>query len=89
MTDKKLLSREEFAELQQRCAADMANDSGLKQASLDVLIRADEYRWIHQTSWMGEPILNLPQDMFALQEIIFQTRPEFIIEVGVAWGGSL
>jgi cephalosporin hydroxylase len=31
----------------------------------------------------------LPQDMFALQEIIFKTRPRFIIEVGVAWGGSL
>lgn len=41
------------------------------------------------TNWFGEPILNLPQDLFALQEIIYKTRPKYIIEVGVAWGGSL
>lgn len=56
---------------------------------LDVLVRADRYRWIHQTTWMGEPVLNLPQDMFALQEIIFKTRPKYVVEIGVAWGGSL
>jgi cephalosporin hydroxylase len=67
----------------------MASDSGLQKDALDVLVRADHYNWIHQTNWFGEPILQLPQDMFALQEIIFDTRPEFIIEAGVAWGGSL
>jgi len=38
---------------------------------------------------LGEPVLNLTQDLFALQEIIFRTRPRFIVEVGAAWGGSL
>lgn len=87
--EKKILSRAEFAQLQEQCAADMAADEALRKDSLDVLMRADEHRWIHQTTWLGEPILNLPQDMFALQEIIYRTRPEFIIEIGVAWGGSL
>ena len=67
----------------------MTSDTELQQKSRDVLIQADRYHWIHQTNWFGEPILNLPQDMFALQEIIFNTRPKYIIEVGVAWGGSL
>jgi cephalosporin hydroxylase len=67
----------------------MAADQDLQREALDVLAKADRYNWIHQTTWMGEPILNLPQDMFALQEIIFKTKPEFIIEVGIAWGGSL
>ena len=38
---------------------------------------------------MGEPLLNLPQDMFAIQDIIWCTRPEFVIEVGVARGGGM
>lgn len=67
----------------------MVKDESLRRDVLDVLVRADNYNWIHQTTWFGEPILQLPQDMFALQEIIYQTRAEYIIELGVAWGGSL
>lgn len=38
---------------------------------------------------MGEPILNTPQDIIAIQEIIFKTKPDYIVETGVAWGGSI
>lgn len=89
MSDKKLYTREEFESLLIESAEAMAEDRALRRDALKVLVRADHYRWIHQTNWLGEPILNLPQDMFALQEIIFKTRPRFIIELGVAWGGSL
>ena len=89
MSDKKLYTREEFESLLMESAEAMAEDRALRRDALKVLVRADHYRWIHQTNWLGEPILNLPQDMFALQEIIFKTRPRFIIELGVAWGGSL
>jgi cephalosporin hydroxylase len=80
---------EEFEKLRIERAAEMAADSELRQKALDVLVAADHYNWIHQTTWLGQPCLNLPQDLFALQEIIFKTRPQFIIESGVAWGGSL
>ena len=89
MPVKKLYTKKEFLTLLEKSAEVMAQDRELSRRALDVLVRADQHRWIHQTSWMGEPILNLPQDMFALQEIIFQTRPEYIIEVGVAWGGAM
>lgn len=89
MANDKILSREEFRELQLQSAKEMAADTKLAQDSRDLLFRADQHRWIHQGTWLGEPVLNLPQDMFALQEIIFRTRPEYIIEIGVAWGGSL
>lgn len=82
-------TREEFERLRIESAARMAADETLQRAALDVLVNADRHHWIHQTTWMGEPILQLPQDMFALQEIIFSTKPRFIIEVGVAWGGAL
>lgn len=85
----KLYTREEFEALRADSARKMAEDKKLQKDALDVLVQADHYHWIHQTNWLGEPILQLPQDMFALQDIWFKTRPEFIVEVGVAWGGSL
>lgn len=84
-----MYTRKEFEELRTRSAQKMVKDESLRRDVLDLLVRADNYNWIHQTTWFGEPILQLPQDMFALQEIIFKTRPRFIIELGVAWGGSL
>ncbi len=84
-----MYTREEFEELRIRSAKEMALDTGLRADAYQMLIKADRYNWIHQTNWFGQPILQLPQDMFALQEIIFRTRPKFIIEIGVAWGGSL
>ena len=60
----------------------------LKKNALKVFVEADKYRWIHQNLWMGEPVLNLPEDLFTIQDIIFKTKPDYIIETGVAWGGS-
>lgn len=40
-------------------------------------------------SWLGRPIVQLPEDMIRLQEVIYQVRPDVIIETGVAHGGSL
>jgi len=76
MDQKKIYTRSEFADLLRLSAAEMAQDEDLRRLALDVLVRADRYRWIHQTTWLGEPILNLPQDMFAIQEIIYNTRPK-------------
>jgi cephalosporin hydroxylase len=89
MIEKKMLSREEFEDMRQESALAMSRDKDLVHRAREILIDADKYQWIHQTNWFGEPILNLPQDMFALQDIIYETRPKFIIELGVAWGGSM
>lgn len=86
---KQLYSRQEFEELRVEAASQMAADQRLQKDALDVLTRADHHYWVHQTNWFGEPILQLPQDLLALQEIIFNTRPSYIVEVGAAWGGSL
>jgi cephalosporin hydroxylase len=84
-----MYTREEFEQLRIESAKSMAADSQLQKEALDLFVKADRHNWLHQTTWMGEPILQLPQDVFAFQEIIFKTRPKFIIEVGAAWGGSL
>lgn len=40
-------------------------------------------------SWMGRPIIQLPEDMIRIQEVIYQLKPDVIVETGVAHGGSL
>ena len=84
-----MYTREEYEELRHASAADMASNENLRQKAIELLREAQEYNWIQQTTWFGEPALQLPQDMFAFQEIIFKTRPKIIVEVGVAWGGAL
>jgi cephalosporin hydroxylase len=44
--------------------------------------------WSNDVRWFGNPVFENPMDMWVLQEIIFQTRPDFIIESGTGLGGS-
>lgn len=46
-------------------------------------------RYSYNFTWLGRPIIQFPQDILAIQEIIWQTRPDLIIETGIAHGGSL
>jgi len=45
-------------------------------------------KYSYNFSWMGRPIIQYPQDIVALQEIVWEVKPELIIETGVAHGGS-
>ena len=45
--------------------------------------------YIYNFSWLGIPIIKYPSDLIAIQEIIFESKPDLIIETGVAHGGSL
>lgn len=70
-------------------AARMAADDDLKKSALDVFVRSCEYRYSYNFTWMGRPIIQFPQDMIAMQEIIWRVQPDLIIETGIAHGGSL
>ena len=47
------------------------------------------HKYAYNFTWMGRPIIQFPQDMVAMQEIIWMTKPDLIIETGIAHGGSL
>lgn len=68
---------------------EMRAESPLQALSKLWLIEATRARYAYQLTWMDRPIIQLPQDMVAMQEIIWRTRPEVIVETGVAHGGSL
>lgn len=40
-------------------------------------------------TWLGRPVIQVPQDLYAVQELIWSCRPDLIIETGIAHGGSL
>lgn len=46
-------------------------------------------KYSYNFSWLGRPIIQYPQDIIALQELIWQVKPDLIIETGIAHGGSL
>ena len=50
---------------------------------------ANRLKYSYHFSWLGRPIIQYPQDMIAMQEIIWQVKPDLIIETGIAHGGSL
>ena len=56
---------------------------------MNALHAADRYDYPYLWSWMGVPIIQLPADIIATQEIIWATKPDLIVETGVARGGSV
>lgn len=46
-------------------------------------------KYVYSFSWLGRPIIQLPEDMIRIQEVIYSVQPDVIIETGVAHGGSL
>ena len=67
----------------------MSLDHELKKKSIDWMVHADKYRYTYNYRWMGIPVIKFPNDIVALQEIIWKVKPDIIIETGIAHGGSI
>jgi len=65
------------------------SDEVLRNASKDFLYATIRNKYSYNFTWMGRPIIQYPQDMVAMQEIIWKVKPDLIIETGIAHGGSL
>jgi len=85
MTD----DRAAFEASKRRSATGMAADEQLAVEALALNVAADRHDWSYQWSWLGVPVIQMPPDIVALQEIIWETRPQLVIETGIARGGSL
>lgn len=68
--------------------ARMAADAELRRAADDFVRLGCLQRYPYNFTWLGMPVIQFPQDLVALQEIIWRVRPELIIETGVAHGGG-
>lgn len=61
----------------------------LRDLTLAWLRGITPYKYPYNFTWLGRPIIQLPQDIVAIQELIWKVKPDLIIETGIARGGSL
>ncbi len=61
----------------------------LAKVSDDFIKTANPKKYSYHFEWLGRPIIQYPQDMVAMQELIWKVQPDLIIETGIAHGGSL
>lgn len=67
----------------------MGADAGLQTKACALFTAANAHEYSYHFRWLGRPIIQYPQDIVAIQELIWEVKPELIIETGIAHGGSL
>jgi cephalosporin hydroxylase len=67
----------------------LGTDEGFAAVSRAWLRSGWDAKYVYGFTWMGRPVIQLPDDMIRIQEVIYAVKPDVIIETGVAHGGSL
>lgn len=64
-------------------------NKSLQEVRKSFLEHCTKIKYAHNFFWLGVPVIQWPQDLQAMQEIIWEVKPDLIIETGIAWGGSI
>lgn len=67
----------------------ISQDKEFRDLTLNWIIHSAKNKYSYNFNWLGRPIIQFPQDIIAMQEIIWRVKPDLIIETGIAHGGSL
>ncbi len=81
-----------YNEFKEDCAREIAayaNNDRLIRATQEWIGLANVAKYSYHFEWLGRPMIQYPQDIVAMQELIWQIKPDLIIEIGIAHGGSL
>lgn len=68
---------------------EIGKDADFHRLSNTWLVEASKFFYSYNFTWLGRPVIQVPQDLYAAQELIWAVRPDLIIETGIAHGGSL
>jgi len=79
----------EFGERKRCFIEKMPSGVSLHRLTREWFIASSKFEYSHHFTWLGRPIIQFPQDIIAMQEIIWRVKPNLIIETGIAHGGSL
>ncbi len=83
-------STEQFSEEVKENVRQLGASSELEGKSIDWMQAVcAEGNYLYNFSWLGRPIIQYPQDIYAVQELIWRVKPDLVIETGIAHGGSL
>ena len=80
---------EQFKKKKEQQIASYPKNKELVEAANQFNVESNKALYSYNFSWMGRPIIAYPQDMIAMQEILWDFQPDLIIETGIAHGGSL
>jgi cephalosporin hydroxylase len=80
---------QKFAEFVRRNIEGIGGDVGFKGLSQAWVRECIRHNYAQNFTWLGRPVIQVPQDLYAVQELIWACRPDLIIETGIAHGGSL
>ena len=81
--------QKEFERESQEQIERMRQDGELAALTRGWLEKSLHHRYSYHFSWMGRPIIQYPQDMVAMQEILWRVKPDLVVETGIAHGGSI
>jgi cephalosporin hydroxylase len=84
-----MFDRKEFDTERSSLIASLGSDVDLKRDGISFVNSSNLKKYAYTWNWMGLPVIQMPEDLIKVQEIIFETKPDIILETGVAWGGSL
>jgi cephalosporin hydroxylase len=69
--------------------SEMSKDKELKRKSLEWMVLAHKWKYNYNFTWLGRPIIKYPNDIILMQELIWKIKPDLIVDVGIAHGGSI
>lgn len=78
-----------FTEERLQRIGDFATDPTLNSIAHDWVFHSMQKKYLYNFDWLGRPIIQYPEDMVAVQELVWKIRPTLIVETGIAHGGSL
>lgn len=81
-----------YERFMQECRDEIAAqgaDAALQAATRDWMDRANRRKYSYHFEWLGRPIIQYPQDIVAMQELLWAVQPDLVVETGIAHGGSL
>jgi cephalosporin hydroxylase len=80
---------EQFALERLQRLEEYSEDARLKSLAHDWVFRSMQQKYLYNFDWLGRPIIQYPEDMVAIQELIWKVKPTLVVETGIAHGGSL
>ncbi|MEK8209761.1 CmcI family methyltransferase [Paenibacillus sp. FSL L8-0696] len=83
------MNRAEFELEKEENIKKQVEDVNLIETSHDFILQQAKHKYTYNFTWLGMPIIQFPQDIIALQEIIWKVKPDVIVETGIARGGSV
>lgn len=89
MTAEHADDRADFRARQRECAESLADDAKVADLNRELTIASDQHGYSYVWQWLGLPIIQMPTDVVAIQEIVWRERPNVIVETGIARGGSV